>query len=300
MRKVTVAAVQIGLAEPKIKDSRDVDKNIEKCVKYLEKAVDEHNAEFIVFPEAITTGFNSGVSREKLYELMDEIPGRTTERIGEACKEYNVYVAWPTYRRGEEKNIVYNSVAIIRPDGGILGIYDKTHLFISERIETGGWSSPGKDPVVVKTDFGKVGIIICYDGDFPELCRSETLLSAEMIIRPSALLRSFDIWYITNCARAYDNHVYLIGVNAIGPDAGRNYYFGSSMIVDPIGHRLAQARGTEEIISATLDPDPLRYVTCGSKVEQVFDHVEDRNLDSYKNILQKGTCPFRHREYKRE
>jgi beta-ureidopropionase len=84
-----------------------------------------------------------------------------------------------------------------------------------------------------------IGLTICYDGDVPELYRAEAILGAEVIERPSALLRSFEIWKMTNWVGAYDNHVYLLGCNGIGADAGGNYYFGHSMIVDP--HR-AQAR----------------------------------------------------------
>jgi predicted amidohydrolase len=115
---------------------------------------------------------------------------------------------------------------------------------------------------VFETALGSIGMILCYDGDFPELSRLLAVKGAEVIVRPSALLRSFDIWYITNAARAYDNHVYVVATNSVGPDAGGSYYFGHSMIVNPIAWRLAQARGGEEIIAAKLDPDPLRYVTC--------------------------------------
>ena len=68
--------------------------------------------------------------------------------------------------------------------------------------------------------------------------------------------------------------------------------FGHSMIVNPIAWRLAQAWGGEEIIAARLDPDPLRYVTWGSKSLQVFDHLEDRNLELYKDILVEARSRF--------
>jgi beta-ureidopropionase len=58
------------------------------------------------------------------------------------------------------------------------------------------------------------------------------------------------------------------------------------MRANPIAWRLAQARGAEEIIAARLDPDPLRYITWGSKSLQSFDHLEDRNLELYKDILE--------------
>ena len=103
---------------------------------------------------------------------------------------------------------------------------------------------------------------------------------AEIIVRASALQRSYDIWYVTTAARAYDNHVYLVASNLVGPDACGNFGFGHSMIVNPIAWRFAPR--TEEIVSAKLDPDPARYITWGSKTLQTFDHLEDRNLESIK------------------
>jgi predicted amidohydrolase len=84
----------------------------------------------------------------------------------------------------------------------------------------------------------------------------------------------------------------MVACNAVGPDAGNNYYFGHSMIVDPISHKLAQARGTEEVIYAELDPDPIKRITYGSASPMVFDHLEDRNLDAYRGILQPGRSRF--------
>jgi predicted amidohydrolase len=185
-----------------------------------------------------------------------------------------------------------NSAVLIGPDGRVIGIYDKTHPFPGERREYGGWTEVGTSAEVYETELGTIGMIICYDGDFPELSRLLAVKGAEVIVRPSALLRSYDIWYITNCARAYDNHVYMVSTNMLGSDAGGNYYFGHSMIVNPIAWRLAQARGTEEIIAAKLDPDPLRYITWGSKSPQPFDHLEDRNLAIYEEILKEARSRF--------
>ena len=75
-------------------------------------------------------------------------------------------------------------------------------------------------------------MIICFDGDYPELSRITAVRGAEVIARPSALLRSADLWELTNRARAYDNHVYVVGANATGIDPAGTIYFGNSMIVD--------------------------------------------------------------------
>ena len=286
MKEFTAACVQIAITP------NDTRANIIKSIQWLKKAVAEYQAELVVFPETVTTGFDTALSAEDLWDLVDEAPGSLTEEIQAAAKDLGVHVVWPTYRRGDERGIVFNSSILIGPGGEIIGIYDKTHPFPGERRDSGGWTEVGTQANVYETDLGNIGMIICYDGDFPELSRLLAVKGAEIIVRPSALLRGFDIWYITNCARAYDNHVYMVSTNMVGPDAASNYYFGHSMIVNPIAWRLAQARGTEEIIAAKLDPDPLRYITWGSKSIQPFDHLEDRNLALYEEILKEAKSKF--------
>jgi predicted amidohydrolase len=269
-----------------------VEANIAKGLSWLEKAVQEYEAELVIFPETVTTGYETGLDAGQLWDLVDGAPGRITQAIQAKAKELGVHVVWPSYRRAGERGMVYNSAILIGSDGEIAGIYDKTHPAPWERQDGGGWVLVGDHADVFKTPLGDIGMIICYDGDFPELSRLLAVKGAEIIIRVAALQRSYDIWYITNAARAYDNHVYLLASNLIGPDAGGNYGFGHSMILNPIAWRLAQARGTEEIIAARLDPDPMRYITYGSKSLQNFDHLEDRNLKLYEGILKEARSRF--------
>lgn len=287
MKEFITAAVQIAVKP------NDINYNLEKIGFWLKAAVKEHGAELVVFPESITTGFAPGMPPEEFYDLLNYIPGPETDKIGALARELKVHVILPIYEKGKEKNVIMNSSVLINDEGEIVGIYRKTHPFPTERISGGGWTTPGKEAVVVDTKLGKIGMIICYDGDFPELSRVLAIQGAEIITRPSALLRSFEIWDMTNKARAYDNHVYVVAVNSVGGDAGDNYYFGSSMIISPIARKLAQARGTEEIISAKLDPNPLKYVTYGSNSPMIFDHLEDRNLEVYKDILKEAKSPFK-------
>jgi len=286
MQDFVAACVQIAIAP------NDVQANIKKGIMWLEKAVSEHEAELVVFPETVTTGYETNLTPEELWDLVDEAPGRITHDIQAAAKNLGVHVVWPTYRRAGERGAVYNSAILIGPDGEIIGIYDKTHPAPWERTDGGGWVQVGTRADVFETALGTIGMIICYDGDFPELSRLLAVKGAEIIVRASALQRSYEIWYITNAARAYDNHVYVVASNLVGPDACDNYGFGHSMIINPIAWRLAQARGTEEIISAMLDPDPMRYITYGSKSLQTFDHLEDRNLQLYEEILKEARSRF--------
>ena len=286
MKEFIAACVQIGITP------NQPQKNIEKCLEWLDKAVNQYQADLVVFPETVTTGFDTGLPVEDLWDMLDVAPGALTDQVQAAAKKHGVHVVWPTYRRADAGKGILNSAILIGPDGEFIGTYDKTHPFPGERRDMGGWTEVGTSAEVFETELGNIGMIICYDGDFPELSRLLAVKGAEIIVRPSALLRSYDIWYITNCARAYDNHVYMVSTNMLGPDAAGNYYFGHSMIVNPIAWRLAQARGTEEIIAAKLDPDPLRYITWGSKSLQPFDHLEDRNLALYEEILKEARSKF--------
>ena len=101
--------------------------------------------------------------------MVDTLPGALSAPIAEVAKKLGMYVVFPTYERGEERGVVYNSAALIDPRGEVMGVYRKTHLFPTERKSAGGWSTPGNKPVVVETELGSIGLMICYDGDFPEL-----------------------------------------------------------------------------------------------------------------------------------
>lgn len=286
MQRFTIACAQFAVTPMAVRE------NVQKAIAWVERAVQESNAQLIVLPETVTTGFTPDCSAEELWALVDTLPGAMTEPVAQAARRLGVYIVFPTYERGPERGVVYNSAALFGPNGELLGRYRKTHLFPTERLSGGGWSTPGSEAVVVETPLANIGLTICYDGDFPELYRCQAIKGAEVIVRPAALLRSFEIWEMTNRARAYDNHVYIAACNAIGPDAGGNYYFGHSMIVSPIAQVLALARGTEEIIAAELDPDPIKYVTYGARTPMTFDHLEDRNLAAYEGILTQARSRF--------
>ena len=278
MQRFTIACVQIAVRPMAVAE------NMEKALDWTARAVKETGAEVVVLPETVSTGFTPDCGPDDLWQQSEPLPGPLSQQAGQAARKLGIYLTLPVYERGEDEGIVYNSVALLGPDGEMLGKYRKTHLFPTERLSGGGWSTPGNEPVVVHTPLCSFGLSLCYDGDFPELFRCEAVAGAEVILRPSALLRSFHIWELTNRARAYDNHVYMVACNAVGPDAGNCYYFGHSMIVSPIAQVLALGRGTEEIIAMELDPDPIKRVTFGSQSPMIFDHLQDRNLEAYRTV----------------
>jgi predicted amidohydrolase len=219
------------------------------------------------------------VDAAELWDLVAGVPGPITEPIQTAARESGAHVVFGTYARGPERGIVYNTAVVIGPTGDILAVYRKTHPFGPERADCGGWVTPGHDAVVVDAPFARLGLMICFDGDYPELARIEAVQGAEVLCRPSALLRSADIWELTTRARAYDNHVFVVAANATGTDAGGAFYFGNSLIVTPIADVVARAASHECWVSARLDPSgALDALTPGSSVAQPFDHLADRNL----------------------
>jgi deaminated glutathione amidase len=278
MRAFTAAAVQLA-PSPDPLSRGTVAVNCATAAGRVGRCVDATGAELVVLPETASTGFTTGLGPKALWDLVSDIPGPVTEPLQEAARRAGAHVVWGTYERGPQRGVVYNTAVLIGPDGEVLGRYRKTQPYCSEDVARGGWVTPGDTVTVVETDLGRIGMAICFDGDFPELWRIQAVRGAEVIARPSALLRSADIAELTSRARAYDNHVYVIAANATGTDPAGVHYFGNSHIVDPTSHTVARAASHECWISARLDPaTAMATLTPGSSVPQSFDHLAERNL----------------------
>ena len=277
MTPFVAAALQLApAAGPLTPDT--VKANIEAALDQAHRSVDATGAALVVAPETVTTGFAPGIGTADLWGLVGPIPGPLTEAAQAFAADLGVLLVWPTYEAGTDRGVVYNAAAVIGPDGDVLGTYRKTHLFPSERQ----WATAGDDVLVVPTPLGRLGSVICFDGDFPELVRIEAGMGAEVVVRPSAFLRAADIWELTTRARAYDNHVYVVAPNAVGVDPGGFVYFGNSLIVGPTGEVLARGTSQPGWVSATIGLDPMATISPGSSVRQSFDHLAERNLPLYR------------------
>jgi deaminated glutathione amidase len=292
VRAFTAAAIQIA-PEPGPLTAASVKANLDTAVGWVDRCVAETGAELVVLPEAASTGFTPGVPADELWDLVSAIPGPVTEPLQEAARRHGVHLVWGSYERGAERGVVHNSAAVIGPSGDVLGVYRKTHLFLGEHRDAGGWCTPGDAVTVVDTPFARLGTMICFDGDYPELARIQAVRGAEVMLRPSALLRSADIWELTTRARAYDNHVYVVAPNAVGADPAGVLYFGNSLIVDPLGHVVARGTTHQGWVSAVLDPAAFQRMSPGSSQPQQFDHLADRNLALYRRYADDLAAPAR-------
>jgi predicted amidohydrolase len=293
MLALTTAAVQVAPVPGPLTDE-SIASNVDKCVSMVERCVDATGADLVVLPETASTGFTPGVDAGRLWELVDTVPGRITAPVQDLAARLGVHIVFGTYERGAQPGTVHNAAVLIGGDGDIVATYHKTHLFAGESCADGGWVTPGAEAVVVRTSLGSIGLMICFDGDYPELARVMAVRGAEVICRPSALLRSADLWELTSRARAYDNHVFVVGANATGTDPAGLHYFGNSLIVSPIGEVIARAASHEGWVSARIDPaEALRSLTPGSNVPQRFDHLADRNLAFIRGHLDELAAPAR-------
>ena len=228
--------------------------NVEKAIGLIETAVEE-GAELMVLPELFTMGFYIFKDRNpEFFDMAEPIPGPTTDAIGKIAKKHGVYIVAPIFEKHASGHF-FNTAPLIGPDGGIIGKYSKTH--VPPRPEEKFYFSPGSEFPVFPTEIGKIGMVICYDREFPEPIRVLSLKGAEMVLVPSVIFprdkaKYPDGWVMVNRARAYDNGVFGVFVNRGGKESGKEY-FGHSMIVDPRGKVLAQAGFEECVITASID-----------------------------------------------
>lgn len=227
-RKVRLATVQY------IPTGKSPRQNCEEYAPMIAEAA-KQKADLIVLGETVP------YVRTKLQpsECAEPIPGPTTEYFGGVAKLNAIHIALSLYER--EGHLVYNTAVLISPEGKLLGKYRKVCLPHGE-VEKG--VAPGTDYPVFDTKFGKVGLMICYDGFYPEVARALTANGAEVIA-----------WPVWGCdpllarARACENRVYVVSSTFTDP---KNDWMISA-VIDPAGKILAQAKESGSIVVSEVD-----------------------------------------------
>ncbi|HUR44828.1 MAG TPA: carbon-nitrogen hydrolase family protein, partial [Candidatus Saccharimonadales bacterium] len=168
-RKVRLAAVHYRPSAGKTM--------MENCRQFgpLIEEASARKADLVVLPETLTY-FGLGKS---YAECAEAIPGPSTEYFGSLAKKHDLYIVAGLLER--DRHLVYNVAVLLGPEGKVLGKYRKTCL---PRSEISGGITPGKDYPVFQTRFGKLGMMVCYDGFFPEVARQLSMRGAEVIAWP--------------------------------------------------------------------------------------------------------------------
>lgn len=228
-RKIRLAAVHYRPAGGKtpLDNCRQYEPFIAEAAK--------QKADLVVLGETITY-----VALGKSFpEVAEKIPGPSTEHFCALAKKYGIHIVVGLVER--DGHLIYNVAILIGPDGTILGKYRKVCL---PRGEIEGGLTPGKDYPVFETKLGKIGMMVCYDGFFPEVARALTNNGAEIIA-----------WPVWGCnpklasARACENHVYL--VSSTYEDVSRNWMI--SAVFDHTGAVLAQGEKWGTVAVAEVD-----------------------------------------------
>ncbi len=231
--------------------------NINKITKHAQKAK-KQKANIIIFPEMSLTGYTT---RDLTYELAEEIPGPTTEKIGKIARKQNMYIIYGMPERSEKgKAILYNTAVLIGPEG-YLGKYRKMHLPTHSVFEERRYFRSGYQTPVFETNLGKLGITICYDIFFPEITRALRLQGAKFIICISAspaVRRKF--FETLTTARAIENTCFLAYVNLVGIEDGLQFW-GGSRLIGPSGAIITRSKYDEEDLSfANVNYEDLRPI----------------------------------------
>jgi predicted amidohydrolase len=248
-RKIKIALVQL---ESRLKD---IEYNVEHAAELIAEAA-SRGAEIVCLPELFATGYNLSILAGDAITLGNQYYDHIVERMSAAAKKHRLYLIAPFGRRTGIPGILANAALLFDPQGQMAGYFDKSHLWALERM----YYTEGNRYPVFELQIGgtrvTMGIMICYDAGFPEVCRSLALAGAEIVFCPSAWrIQDMDGWDLNIAQRALENLLFTVGVNRVGME-GDLHLFGKGKICNPRGTVLLELpldRELVEVFEINLD-----------------------------------------------
>jgi predicted amidohydrolase len=205
-----------------------------------------------------------------LDKLSEPIPGPATNMIADKARRYRTYVVVSLHE--SEAGVFYNTAVLIDRNGRIAGKYRKVHL---ATVEGERGITPGTDFPVFQTDFGTIGMLVCWDNWFGESARALRLRGAEMILLPIAGDGVPGHWEVISRARAIDNGVYLVSSSTLA---------NPSCIIDPNGEVLASTSDGIAVKDIDLSQQwRVHWLSVGpSDGEARSLYIKERRPDTYR------------------
>jgi len=238
---LSVVMVQMDIAPG------DTEANVSRMLAIAGEAVADFPwVNLVCFSELVVPGFSAATWQKQA----EPIPGPTTDRFAEFAKKNGVYVCGGSmFEKADGK--IYNSAPVLAPDGSLVANHRK--MFPWRPVEP---SEPGTEFTVFDIpDVGRIGLCICYDFWFPEVCRQLTWMGAEVILHPTMTPYPMGAAERIICqANAVQNQVYFVSVAGSGLHGGLGLY-GCSCIVDPDGKLVEEMGHNEAVTQTVLDLD---------------------------------------------
>jgi predicted amidohydrolase len=227
-------------------------------------------AQLLVTPEMYLTGYNLGA--DVIAGVAEGRFGESAQAVSRIARKHGIAIVYG-YPDLDGDSVVYNAVQLVGADGLPQANYRKTHLF--GEVDRAAFA-PGEELVVQADVAGvRVGLLICYDVEFPEAVRAHADAGTQLLLVPTALMRPFE--YVPRQivpARAIESQLFVAYVNRVGVE--RDFvYAGESRVVAPDGRELAVASDREELLIADVDPADL------AASRGVNTYLQDRRTDLY-------------------
>ena len=270
MAKLLAALVQMQVTADKAANLRAAAEWIGRC------AAD--GARLVMLPEMFCCPYQSAA----FPRYAEAQGGPAWQALAEAARQAQVYLVGGSMPEIDASGRIYNTCYIFDPHGQQIGKHRKMHLFDidvtgGQRFRESDTLSPGSEITVVETDFGRLGVAICYDIRFPELARLMALRGARILAYPGAFNMTTGPahWEILFRTRALDNQAYLLGC-APARDEGAGYIsYGHSIVVSPWGRVVAQLDAAQDRLLAEIDLDEVE------RVRRELPVLQHRRADVY-------------------
>jgi len=218
--------ITLGQFEPVLGDKPT---NLERMTEVFETA-QEQESDLILFPELCLTGY---FIQDFDEDLAEPTTGPSIRYMRKLCREFQIYTVFSWPELGDDGQI-YNSACLINRQGDVAGNYRKVHLYDREKeIFEHGHSFD-----VFETELGRIGIMVCYDLDFPESARILNMKDADIILVPTNNFYPYERYQETYLkSRSMENEIPIAICNRTGKEQNLEY-FGESAIYDAHGHQL--------------------------------------------------------------
>ncbi|WP_271410329.1 carbon-nitrogen hydrolase family protein [Pseudomonas sp. Q1-7] len=248
---------------------RDPAANLERLQQRAAEAA-SRGAALLVSPEMFISGYNIG--RDAVASLAQASDGPWAERVAGIAREHGIAILYGYPERGAD-GVLFNSVQLIDAQGASLGNYRKTHLF--GELDKGMFSAGNDQYPLLELNGWKLGLLICYDVEFPENVRRLALAGADLVLVPTANMEPFDfVCEVLVRARAFENQCYLAYANYCGGE-GEIRYCGLSSVSTPDGDQAAVCGREETLAYADLQRDKLE----ASRAR--ITYLQDRRKELY-------------------